>query len=384
MAGGPPYYVSPKGKPAGTGASDDPFPSLLVALSARGPGQVYLLQPGQYPFIKLPAAFSGPPGQPTVISSQFKWQATIQGSGNTAGSFCCDTEPGASWITWNGLEICGGTDGGVVLRGDNCEVSDCYVHNNYLQGIDSAAQTGTRILRNLVEYNGSNPQYSQGVYLSGDQLVVQGNIIRHNSGYGVQLLSYATNCLLAQNVIYGHNFRAGLVLGNSPGGAPSKILNNTLAANAGGCIECWGPKGHKLRNNLLYCPTTGDECVKDENLLPVTTNDVDYNFCLPVSPSQGTHGRTLATSTPLWVNALTGAYWLVAASPAVQGGAQQAELMYDFWGRHLPLGAPDVGAFQYVPALATPGARANWYGGWSYRYQPLPGQDVPDFWAVPN
>jgi hypothetical protein len=379
------YYIGPAGKPGATGMHCDPYSSLAVAMAAHGGGQTYVLLPGFYPGpLLVPAGCGGTAAAPTVIKSEAKWQAVVNGSGSRAGSFVCDAADGLQWITWSGLEVTAGRDGGIALRGDYCEVSDCYVHSNQLAGIDSAQFVGTRVLRNLVEYNGSNPQYCHGIYVGGDQLTIMGNIVRHNSGFGIHLMPAATGCLIAQNLVYGHNFRAGVVLNNPMGGKPSRFLNNTVAHNAFGALELWGDQGHKLRNNILYGVVPTDDPVLDGQYHPVAGSDADYNTCLPASTQQGAHGQTASSSTPMWVLALTGAYWLTTGSPAIGAGQAQPELTTDFWGRPLPAGAPDSGAMAYVPALELPAARAGWYGTWSYRYQPVPGEDVPDFWAPPT
>ena len=56
----------------------------------------------------------------------------------------------------------------------------------------------------------------------------------------------------------------------------------------------------------------------------------------------------------------------------------------DFWGRPLPRGkAPDLGAFAFVPSLATEKARIGWYG-WPYRFAPQGEMELPDPWAPPQ
>ncbi|MGD0090884.1 MAG: hypothetical protein ABSE73_13280 [Planctomycetota bacterium] len=56
----------------------------------------------------------------------------------------------------------------------------------------------------------------------------------------------------------------------------------------------------------------------------------------------------------------------------------------DFWGRPAAKDRPpDLGAFWFVPVLATEQARAGWHHNWAYRFAPDAGQDMPDLWALP-
>jgi hypothetical protein len=50
----------------------------------------------------------------------------------------------------------------------------------------------------------------------------------------------------------------------------------------------------------------------------------------------------------------------------------------------LPRGkAPDLGAFAFVPALATDKTRIGWYG-WPYRFAPQGEMELSDPWAMPQ
>src|SRR5439155_7342587 len=96
---------------------------------------------------------------------------------------------------------------------------------------------------------------------------------------------------------------------------------------------------------------------------------------------QGPHG---ISGDPQFVDPEHGAYWLRPGSPAIGKNTLQDTPPTDFWGRPLSRDrAPDLGAFPFVPFLATEPARAGWYSGWAYRFSPSPEHEVPDLWGAP-
>ena len=75
-----PIYVSPTGLTTNSGTENSPWPSVAYALSQVGGGQTIILEPGTYARILVSRGQGGTATDPTVIESQYKWQAVIDGS----------------------------------------------------------------------------------------------------------------------------------------------------------------------------------------------------------------------------------------------------------------------------------------------------------------
>jgi hypothetical protein len=96
-------------------------------------------------------------------------------------------------------------------------------------------------------------------------------------------------------------------------------------------------------------------------------------------------GRPHSTAgDPRFVQRDYGVFWLRPDSPAIGKGTPEYAQPTDFWGRPVPRGkAPDLGAFAFVPSLATEKARTGW-NGWPYRFAPQGEMELPDPWALPQ
>jgi parallel beta-helix repeat protein len=262
------------------------------------------------------------------------------------------------------------------MNGDHCTVRNCWVHNNGMMGVAMHHKKAGVIENNLIEFNGSHVQFHHGVYADGDGLTVRGNIVRHNAAFGLHLYPSLKNSLVANNLVYGHTRKPGIIVACPQGGGKNVIVNNTVADNHDG-IEIWDGNGEVVANNIV---TAAEEAFPFNEATRNVT--VDYNLCTPASPRQGPHGLT---GEPFFVDPQHGAYWLRPGSPAIGKGARRYAPSTDFWGRPLPADHPlDLGAFAFVPSLATDQARAGWYSGWPYRFSPSPEHDVPDLWAMPQ
>jgi parallel beta-helix repeat protein len=349
-----------------------PWPSVEFALGKVGGGNTIVLKPGIYGGpVRIARAYAGSPNSPTVIRSEVKWKAVIQGSAEH-GVYAAD---GCDWVVVDGLEVAGARIDGIKISGDNGVVRNCWVHGSGGQGIAIHGKKGWTIENCLVEFNGQNVQLHHGIYADGENFTVRNNVVRHNSGYGMQLYPAARGGRVVNNLVYGQARKGGMVLQAPEGGGKNVIANNTIADNAYG-ISIYAGKGEVLANNIFAGPSA---IVTDSRTTELT---VDYNLCAPECV-QGPNG---ATGDPRFVYAARGAYWLDAASPAIGRGTREYAPETDFWGRARQEDAPvDLGAFAFVPYLTTPEARVSWYNGWAYRYSPGdPRMEMPDLWANPE
>jgi parallel beta-helix repeat protein len=339
------YYVATDGKPDNNGSHEKPWPSVNMALEKVGGGNTIVVLPGEYRdpiFIK--DAYSGTEQSPTVIRSEEKWKAVFVGA--TAANISSGDR--VKWLTIDGLESFGARSLGIVLHGSHLTVRNCWLHHNCWVGL-GMGWDDLLIENNLIEFNGGHVQFDHGIYANGDRLTIRGNIVRHNSSYGLHLYDHLTNSLIANNLVYGNN-RAGIIA-CPKGGGHNRILNNTLV----GPLDIWNPGDDLVANNIL---------VADHD--PIGKGwRADYNLCWPTrSNNDGPHG---ISADPGFLAAGMGVYWLKKDSPAIGKGSMEYALPTDFWGRPRPKGQPpDLGAFTYEPSLLEPQTRAAWHCGWGY------------------
>jgi parallel beta-helix repeat protein len=367
------YYVATDGQEGNDGSPEKPWPSIQYALSQVGGGHTIVVRPGTYAGrIVIEKQYAGTEQRPTVIRSEVKWKAVIIGS-TQHGIW---TDPGTEWVAIDGFEVLGARFDGVNLCGDHNTVRNCWVHNNTEMGIACFHRTGCTIENNLVEFNGSHIWFHHGIYANGDQLTLRGNIVRHNSGWGLHLYPDIRNSVLANNLIFDHPHGWGVILSCPEGGGKNRVVNNTVAG-CNGALQVVRGDGEVVVNNILVDPFEAlrfDEATRNVR--------ADYNLCSPPSARQGPHG---VAGSPGFVEPTRGVYWLQADSPAIGQGTAEYAPPTDFWGRPLPQDKPpDLGAFVFVPSLATPEARAGWYYGWPYQFYPNQEMGLPDLWALPE
>ena len=363
------YYVAPNGAAENDGSAARPWPSVEVALAKAGGGHTIVLAPGIYlGGINVARQFAGTADAPTVIRAAAKWKAVIVGAAQH-GVYAA-----AAWVVVDGLEVTGARVDGIKIAGDHGVVRNCWVHNNCGNGVAIHGKTGWTIENCLIEFNGQHVQLLHGIYADGDTVAVRNNVIRHNSGYGIQLYPAARQATVVNNLIYGHARKGGMVIESPRDGGGNVIANNTLVENAYG-ISIHSGKGDVVVNNILVGPSP----IQQDRSAGLVA---DYNLCSPAC-AQGPHG---VTANPQFVDAAHGAYWLKPSSPA-RGAADPGRVpTADFWGRPRAAAAPaDMGAFPFVPYLATAEARAAWHNGWAYCFSPNDARlGMPDLWMPPD
>jgi len=367
------YYVSPTGQTSNDGSREAPWPTVEHALDRVGGGHVIIVRPGLYrePIV-VKTGWAGTGERPTVIRAEIKWRATIAGS----HLHCIWTEPDCSWVVIDGFNVFGAARDGIKIIGDHTVVRNCWVHNNVSMGIACHGRKHNTFERNLVEYNGSHVQFHHGLYISGEQHRIVGNIVRHNAGWGLHLYQEISDSLIANNLVYGQAHRPGMILRCPEGGGRNRVVNNTFAHNGSG-IDIARGNGEVVVNNILVAKFDPIAYYKG-----TTSLLVDYNLCVPRSAHQGPHGLS---AEPLFVDPAKGVYWLKPGSPAIGKGSRKHAPASDFWNRQRTTDhPPDLGCFPFVPHLATDRARQSWYYQWPYQFYPNKKMGLPDLWALPS
>ena len=365
------FYVSSEAAADGDGSKDKPFPSVEAALAKTGGGHTLVVRSGVYRGpIQIPRQYAGTKEAPTVIKSEVKWKAIVVGAPVQAisnGGEC-------HWVTIDGFQVQGARYDGIKMSGDHNVVRNCWVHNNQAMGIAMHARRGGVIENNLIEFNGSHIQFDHGVYADGDELIVRGNVVRHNASFGLHLYPSIKNSIIENNVVHGQMRRRGIIVSCPPGGGRNRIVQNTVVDEAP--LTIWNGDGELVANNILVAGE--DEPIfLDEHTRNVR---VEYNLCTPKSAHQATNG---ITANPMFVDASKGLFWLRADSPARGRGWPGHAPTSDFWGRPRAQDRPpDLGAMPFIPELAEPEARQRFEFGWAY-YRHGSGGTIPDLWLLP-
>lgn len=327
------FFVSPQGSETNCGTASSPWPSVAVALNNASGGDVITLLPGVYsePVV---VELSGTAEFPTVIRSQRKWDAILQGS-PSHGLYIAD---GVTNVVIDGLQVAGaGIDG--VKVGSYATVRNCWIHHAKRQGISAHHTRGTTIEYNLVEHNGTDPTFDHGMYLSGTNLVIHGNVIRWNRTYGCQIYTdppaSSADCQFYGNLVYGN--RNALTVW-SPTGQTNYVFNNTLISDRYVLSADYGTLcitnniliGIKAR--LVLCAEDGAKLWTDYNLTPV--------------PARKRGPHDVIAADPGFVNPAAGLFWLRPSSPAWGAAAERMPPPVDFFGRKRSR-VLSVGAFPF-------------------------------------
>ncbi len=375
------FFVSPSGSPTNAGTLDSPV-SLGQALSKAAPSSVITLLPGSYPSLVITTPR-------LTIRAQTKWTATVTGSPAMHG-----IEIDATNVVIDGLEVSHSYIDGIKLNSSGNTVRNCWIHHSGLgdpnatpntngtytgQGVYSGAHANNLIELNVIEYNGVWIGYDHGLYISGTNHVVRGNVIRHNWAYGAQLYTgylgeSCSGISVYDNLIYGNGAGDGgrncITVWAGPPGAgvmtTNYVFNNTLISSTYYPVICdYGYLG--LTNNIILGSFGGSLAVADGGTIWADYNCLTNTMAARNGIIDGGHNRIIAD--PGFVSANRGLFWLTSSSPA-RGAANGAIVPpVDFFGK-AQAAVTDVGAFQYSSSLQSD-------------TRVLDPSNNPDYWSLP-
>ena len=360
------YYVGNKGNQTNNGAPLEPFPSVEFALSKVGGGNTIIVHTGLYsnPII-VERQFSGTAERPTIIKSSSKWKAAFYGAPYH------DINVRAEYVVIDGFELAGARYSGIKVEGDHCVVTNCWIHNNAIMGIEMHNRRDSVISANLIEFNGSHIHLHHGIYASGEGFTVHGNVVRHNAGFGIHMYPSVKMSEVSCNLIYGHAYKAGIILDCPVGGGNNRVINNTIVDNH--CaITIWQGYGETIANNIL---AGQPQAV----VLDSFTSNVVMESNLFVS---GKHpiGDKNIVGDPKFVDSDHGNYNLALGSPAIGAGHAGYAPRFDFWGCPITnTAALDIGGFAGDDAPFRRGSSAK-KPVWLYRATPQETSNC-DYWV---
>jgi hypothetical protein len=279
-------YVSPTGLTTNNGTQSSPFPSVAYALSVVGGGETIILEPGTYAPILVPRGCGGTSAYPTVIQSQVKWQAVIDGTLNPAAEGLSSESPwsgdptnpadSTNYVTFDGLKVENAGSFGINLGGDWNVAENCWVIGCKHTGIGVFGHNYTVVQDNLVEHDGTDPSLDHGIYAGGTGLVVIGNVVRYNSGGGIQMDHNPVNCTISGNLVYGQKTEPDMLFSGDLLNAANTVTNNILLDDRAGAILAYGPNSFGV-----WSGNQVDPAVSASSLNSITSNNVaDYSRAL--------------------------------------------------------------------------------------------------------
>lgn len=360
------YYISPDGSKLGDGSRENPW-SVETALT-RGGSHTYIFLPGLYSGpIELTPKHAGTKDNPTILRSDVKWMAQVRGA-QWHNFNVGDKSP---HIIIDGFEIWGAGYYGIKSYSDYTTIRNCWIHNNNAIGIGIHNKDNAVIENNLVEFNGMHPQFHHGIYMDGANHVIRGNVVRHNSAFGIHLYPNISQSIIINNLVYGHSNKAGIVIVNNGEKGGLKVINNTVVHNAIG-LETWGASEIIIENNILV----GNQQTFSFPLSDGKSHYIDYNLYDKKGDIKGSHD---VTGDPQFANAQYGHYWLREKSAAIGRGNVDSAPTSDLWGTsRVKDRAPDIGAYQFIPVKFSDEIIKEWqYGSLSNSNK------IPDFWHLP-
>ncbi|MDE2041170.1 MAG: right-handed parallel beta-helix repeat-containing protein [Patescibacteria group bacterium] len=349
------YYVSASGSDANAGTQSSPWRTIQNAYNHAQAGDTILVAPGRYTElysssdgIGIFLNRSGTAGRPITLRSQVKGQAIIDG-GNISGHNR-DLLISGSYNVIDGFEITRAYAAGISIfsyqGGGNYNqiINNTIDYNGNVSGIagsggiyDDKATHDNVYANNIISHNGSQAASNatdQGVYLCGDNDVVDNNLIIFNTSWGLQVAGYDT----VSNM---------------------KIYNNTIVANGqGGIILYLVLNNIDIRNNIIYGNTgegygidsyeaSGGGVVIDHNLIYGNSGGL-WTFTRGGSSYTYTTTANITNASPLFVNSSSD-FHLQSSSPAINAGVTVAGVSPDLDGVSRPQGsAYDMGAYEYV------------------------------------
>lgn len=368
------FYVAPDGNINAAGTQIDPigWKYFQARLDRIKGGHIFIFKPGYYNgAIILGFEHSGSEGKPTILKSEIKYKAILNGS----PEHIIHANGRCKWIIIDGFDISGAFLAGIKVSGDYSVIRNCHIHNNGLQGIEAHNINNSVIENNLIEYNGQHPRFDHGIYADGNNIVIRNNVVRGNSSCGLSMGPEITGSQIENNLIQGNDGWAINLC--SAGKGKNRLVNNTLVENSLGIVIGDGSDDLVVNNIIWHNGTQTPIQTRPGSSLKKVT--VEYNIITPLM----TIGEHNFSDDPHFLNVEKGLFYLLPDSPAIGKGFTKYKPSQDFFSRPLKLDkAPDIGCFQYNAVLLLPEVRKNWFKEWAFWGTPT--LATPDLWALPK
>ncbi len=306
-------YVSTSGSDSNPGTSSQPLRTITQAYNLASAGTTIMVMPGTYTDYQsgwgLHLGKNGTASSPITLKSQTQGAAVLDGqnaSDRNIGIYIDGT-----YNIVDGFEIKNGTKGGISIWANNNQILNCNIHNNGNpamsgtdghNGIYSSDGTAGNVYRaNYIRDNGrSGTTLDHGLYLCGQNEVVNNNIVTGNPGNGLQIAGYTTVAnMKVYNNVFAFNGANGIILWQALSGVD--IKNNIIYQNGHYAIGSYDAHGSGINvdHNLSYGNGYGNFSLADGG------SDFSYNlgnaiYSDPglVNPSSSTFDPHLKSGSP--------------------------------------------------------------------------------------
>src|SRR5262245_44554476 len=378
----PVAYREPKGAVYYASPTDD----LNAKIAALTAGDTLYLRGGNYAQILHVKSLRGQADAYILIAAYPGESVVIYGANN----FLAGVGYGASYIElreivfdgyylWSFSSISIGEDVSYV-RMRSCEVRNTGRCNGGMASDVLATNTNGicagghhhEFLGNYIHDNG-NGFYDHGLYITGDDYLLQNNDISHNAGYGVHRYPYGKRNRILQNWAY-ENGQSGFIDAVNGGGAgillsggeDDQVVNNITWGNFSSGIAVDGVRALIAQNTCV-----GDSSGAGYGAIQNRANDsrVVNNIAIGAGTwnvggyqlFDGSSGSTLETNftdgDPKFVNPGARDYHLLSSSPCVNAGTDlSAVTIVDLDGGARPQGsAYDIGCYECGATIPDPG-----------------------------
>ena len=377
------YYVSTTGSDSSAGTLAAPFRTIAHALTLLKPGDTLYIRGGTYAEALINDIPSGTSwNAPVTISAYGSEVVTLEAPSTSSypikmhGSYqyiiishiifdAVNLPRDSSGRGAVGVYISSDSSAGIPthLRFTGCEIKNAPASGLLVEAA-AGAPSDIQILNCSMHDNGANI-LDHGIYISGNNVLVDHCRIYNNQGFGVQIYDGTTNSssvcsnnVISNNIIYGNaRYNSGgagiivdtgdnnvvynnVIYNNNNGygirvDAQAKgtlIYNNTVTGNPGGALligyDDNTTSGTVVRNNILYHNGSND-------IINYGTGTIaDHN--------------TLNSTDPLFVDAANNNYQVQAGSPAIDAGLTLSLVTTDINGKSRPAGSYTIGAYQYA------------------------------------
>jgi hypothetical protein len=352
-------YVSPAGSNSNNGSQSSPFRTIVAASAVAQPGTTIMVAPGTYAG-GFKTTASGTAAAPINYISQVPYGATIVGAGTAQNPNQAGWENEGNYVNIRGFDVNGSGSlatswafglyngaSNVTFQGNR--VHDIMTDPTAYAKLTSAGNGGAGIMMdsyyggansnvvgNLV-YNVGPPGVSSnlvhGIYQTQPGIVIV-NVVSRVVGDGITSWHNATNMKFINNTVYNVGSSGILVGSNAAGKGNNCVVNNNIVVNAANGIYEEGTTGtnNSYTNNLLY------------NISGTR-----------VHLQNGLTAKGTIYADPMFVNAASRNFQLLAGSPAINAGTSANAPETDFLGNKIPLdGAYDLGAYEYTGQITTP------------------------------
>lgn len=384
------YYVAPSGSSSNTGLSTNSPWILRKGIFHLGPDVTVIMMSGAYAGpVTIYNITNGTAGHPATLKSQTKWGAVIANS-TKYGIQVWNASNTPAYLILDGLCVSNSAGNGIWVLNPKCTVRNCWLVNNGGFGLN-IEHSNSVVEYNLIELSGhgvGSSSAGHGIYISDQNSIIHGNVIRHNGGFGMQLYTrYSSNYWQNGNQIYNNVFQsdkstAALAVygADDTGGSGTHPGTNSIIGNTiiGGLQLEYGTAC--VTNNIIL-PSSGHSTIPiwdptahvavflgNYNL---GTNTLLSSNTLAGNGCANTYGlNDVVTNTAGFVSSGFGLYYLRADSPARGAAFPTGCRPVDFFG-NAQSSVTDIGAFQYNATLA----------GDIRVLDPSPAN--PDYWSLP-